>query len=497
MSSSVLFRTDASTEIGTGHIMRCIALGEALQDIGSTVVFLVSANTPSLKRRLGEEQMDMQQLSAKPYGRDDAQETAEHAKKIAAEWVVVDGYHFDAAYQDTLKTTGMKVLFIDDGVHAKHYSADYVLNQNVDATKDMYAERSEATHLLLGTRYVLLRRAFRLQKPKERKKSAKTAHLLVTLGGADPANITSKVVEAVGNLPGIHTTVVIGGANPHHTVIETLCASKGMDSIVDAPDLRALMEKADMAIAAGGTTNYELAYMGIPALTLIIANNQRAVAHGMETAGASINLGRAEKMTQEILRESVQTLAADPRKREKMSAAGRRLVDGEGAERVSMELTQARLRVRDIRPGDAERIWKWANDRETRRASFSPKKILWEEHSQWFAKRLEDSNTFFLMGVDRDDMPIGYIRFEGKPNEASISIAIAPHRRGQGYGSELLQKGCRQFFQRRKDTRVSAYVRPENKGSTTLFKKTGFHELTLTKIDGNPALHFVLRRSML
>lgn len=497
MASTVLFRTDASTEIGTGHMMRCLALGEALQDMDSTAVFLVSVHTPSLVKRLKEERMEILQLSTRPYGSDDAEETAQHAQKITAKWIVVDGYHFDAAYQDELKRRGMKVLFIDDEGHAKNYSADCVLNQNMDATENKYTARSKATRLLLGTRYVLLRREFRSQRPKERKTSAKNLHLLVTLGGADAMNITSKVVETMSNPSSIHTTVVIGGANPHRTAIETLCREKRMNSVVDTANLRTLMEETDIAITAGGTTSYEFAYMGVPTLTLIIADNQRAVAQSMETVGASINLGDATMVTPEMLRKSVESLAGDPCTREQMSIAGRRLVDGEGAERVAMELTGTKLRIRNVRLSDAECIWQWANDRETRQASFSPNEIPWKEHSQWFANRLADNNTFFFIGVDRDDTSIGYIRFEGKRNEAIISIAIAPERRGQGYGSTLLREGCRQFFQRRKDARVSAYVRPENKGSTTLFQKTGFHEQTPTKRDGNPALHFILQRGML
>ncbi|MBI2117624.1 GNAT family N-acetyltransferase, partial [Candidatus Peregrinibacteria bacterium] len=469
MGKKFLFRTDASPVIGTGHVMRCLALAQVLQDVGSSTVFLSATLPEVLRERLTREHCDCRTLTSIPYGEQDAEETAKLGHDIGAEWIVVDGYSFDAAYQDALKTAGMKLLFIDDYRHCDHYAADIILNQNVYASENLYNVRGPFTKLLLGTKYVLLRKEFYNSLSPRLPARALAKNVLLTLGGFAPTELpaTQRSLEDTG----CTVRVAEGNAN-----------------------MPSLMQWADMAISAGGTTAYELAYMGVPTLLLVRAENQTRVAQGMADAGCAVNLGpirhiRTEKMTRELLR-----LLQNAEQCARMSAAGRRLVDGEGAGRVAMELMGTRLRVRSIRPNDAECIWKWANDEETRRASFSSKKIPWKEHMRWFAERLADAHTLFLMGLDRDDTPIGYVRFEGKLNEVVLSIAIAPHRRGQGYGNELLQQGCQQFFQQRKDAHVSAYVKSGNKGSAVLFQKAGFHQLAHTTIKDNPALHFILRR---
>jgi len=469
MGKNILFRTDAGPAVGTGHVMRCLALAQALQYVGSSTVFLSATLPKVLRERFTREHCDCRTLTSTPYRKQDAQETEKLAGDIGAEWIVVDGYSFDAAYQKGIKDAGLKLLFMDDYGHCNHYEADIILNQNIYASENLYTSREPHTTLLLGTKYVLLRKEFHNSlSTGERVRVSGSRNILLTLGGLAPAElpVIQRALEKIG------------------------CSVRGTEGSADMPSL---MQWADMAISAGGTTVYELAYMGVPALLLIRADNQIKVVQGMADAGYAVNIGPIEHIQADRIAQELLGLLHNAGRRLHMSTTGRRLVDGEGAERVVMEITQARLRIRSVRSSDAELIWKWANDEEAKRASFSPEKIPWKEHAQWFTERLADSHTLFCMGIDRNDTPIGCVRFEGKPNEAVLSITIAPHRRGQGYGYELLQQGCKQFFQQRKDANVSAYVKPENRGSVALFQKAGFQQLAPITIKDNPALHFTLR----
>src|SRR5215216_4793334 len=156
----LLIRADASAQIGTGHIMRCLALAQAWQAQGGAVTFATMKTLPdALQTRLQNEHIVLHLLDTKPGSADDAAQTAALAASLGAA-VVVDGYHFGGDYQYTLKSAGLKLLFIDDNVHADHYYADFVLNQNIYANEAMYANREPRTILLLGPRYVLLRLEF-------------------------------------------------------------------------------------------------------------------------------------------------------------------------------------------------------------------------------------------------------------------------------------------------------------------------------------------------
>ncbi|MDP7069651.1 MAG: hypothetical protein QF815_03915, partial [Candidatus Peribacteraceae bacterium] len=129
---NILFRADGNSTIGAGHIMRCLALAQALKDCGGNPVFLCSDLAEGFKERLNGV-ATVENLKAEAYTQDDAVETAATAKNIGAEWIVLDGYNFDDAYVTSLKDSGVQVLRLDDHSHLSSYSADFILNQNAHA----------------------------------------------------------------------------------------------------------------------------------------------------------------------------------------------------------------------------------------------------------------------------------------------------------------------------------------------------------------------------
>jgi len=156
----LLVRVDSGINIGSGHVMRCLALAQAWQDDAGDVVFVLATESPNAEARLTAEGFEVVYINAKPGSAEDARLTTKLAHKYGASWVVVDGYHFDGDYQKIIKEAGLNLLFIDDYGHADYYPADIVLNQNIHADEDLYRNRASYTKLLLGTRYVLLRREF-------------------------------------------------------------------------------------------------------------------------------------------------------------------------------------------------------------------------------------------------------------------------------------------------------------------------------------------------
>jgi UDP-2,4-diacetamido-2,4,6-trideoxy-beta-L-altropyranose hydrolase len=334
---TLLVRCDSSVTIGTGHAMRCLALAQAWQDAGGRAVFAMAEATPAMEERLQRESMGVARLKAEPGSADDFQETIVLARGKQAPWVVVDGYCFGADYQTALKSAGLKVLFIDDNGHAEHYSADLVLNQNAHANEGFYPSRDASTRLLLGPRFAMLRREFTEWRGWNREIPAVARSVLVTMGGSDPGNVTERVVRAILGEPSLNATVVVGGSNPHLPNLRELVAGTQRDVrlVEDVTNMPELMAKSDVAISGAGTTSLEMCFMGLPALLMVLANNQRPAAEELDQRGVAINQGEGSEIEASTLSANLTRLVDSQDTRKAMSERGKELVDGNGAERVA------------------------------------------------------------------------------------------------------------------------------------------------------------------
>jgi len=347
MPSTLLIRADASVSIGTGHIMRMIALGQAWQAQGGEVHFLCADITPALEERLAGEGFHLSRIHATLGSEEDLSETVHlisetlQADRQNAR-VVLDGYHFGSDYQLGIKAAGFKLLVVDDYGHADFYHADWVLNQNISALEELYAKRSPDTKLLLGPKFAMLRKEFLPYKGWQREIAPVAKKILVTLGGSDPDNVTFKVIQALIDLD-LHVKVVIGGSNPHLREIENFIQSQNdstalIEVMVNATNMPELMAWADMAVAAAGSTSWELAFMGLPSIFVILAENQVEIASQLEMEGFGICLGNASTFGKQKFAEFLSARAGDNNFLKTVSKIGKNMVDGEGAAKISEKL---------------------------------------------------------------------------------------------------------------------------------------------------------------
>jgi UDP-2,4-diacetamido-2,4,6-trideoxy-beta-L-altropyranose hydrolase len=343
--SVLLIRADASTSIGTGHVMRCIALAQAWQDAGGQATFAMTASTPALQTRLEAEGMNIAHLVAEGGSQDDARQTTALAQEMGACCVVADGYHFGAAYQQQIKAVGLKLLLVDDYGHADHYSADIVLNQNMTADEAMYVRREPYTRLLLGPRYVLLRREFWPWRDWQREVVPVARKVLVTLGGSDPDNVTLLVMQALHQIAveDVEVVVLAGGSNPHYdtlhdTAQEAPYAVQLRQNVHNMPEL---MAWADLCIGAAGSTSWERCLLGLPSLLVVLADNQQLIAEHLHAQGIATNLGRTGSVSAAELARAIAQLAHDADARAEMMRRGQALVDGRGAERIAERIVEA------------------------------------------------------------------------------------------------------------------------------------------------------------
>jgi UDP-2,4-diacetamido-2,4,6-trideoxy-beta-L-altropyranose hydrolase len=494
---NLLIRADANLNMGTGHVMRCLALGQTWCDWAGRVTFVMSAPPRALVERVQDERISIVELDKEAGSRDDAAFVADLRARRGAKAIVVDGYHFSYDYQKTIKESGSVLLVIDDYGHAGRYVADLILNQNISAASDFYADRDRDTDLLLGTRYALLRREFRSWHGWTRLVPERASRILVTLGGSDPENLTVKVLEALErvDVDGLEIKVAVGSGNPHYKELQAAAARSSfpVDLEGDGLDMPQLMIWADLAISAAGSTCWELAFMGLPSLIIVSADNQRASAQRLHELGAAINLGWHGSLTQGEIARVLSDLTKQAGQRQKISQCGKELVDGMGAGRVSLALIEQILTFRRVSEDDVRLVWEWANDPVTRAASFSSEPIPWSEHVRWFESKLKNENCLFFLVTTEDGLPLGQVRYDRDGGEAVISVGLGESFRGQGYGSAIIRLGCSKMMATERINLIHAFVKQDNESSRRAFIKAGFEEAGFTNINGQEALHLVVR----
>lgn len=334
----LIMRADAGTRIGTGHVMRSLALAQAWQDAGGKAHFAAVELANGIDKRLQAEGITLHWLDAAPGSREDASQLAALARKMSADWVVIDGYGFDTIYQCIVKDTGRRLLAIDDYGHTGHYVADIVLNQNIYADELLYPSRTPNTYLLLGTQYVLMRSEFWSWRGWRRTISEVAHKVLLTMGGGDPDNVTSKVIAALEQVQveGLDVIIVVGAGNPHIRELERTvkCSKIAMRLMQNVEDMPRLMAWADLVVSAGGSTCWELAFMGVPNIILVLADNQLRIASRLDEAGVAKNLGPYDQISSIDLGQSIAKNLELFVLRTEMSERGQALVDGYGSFRV-------------------------------------------------------------------------------------------------------------------------------------------------------------------
>lgn len=493
------FRADASVPIGSGHVMRCLALAQAWQDAGGSSHFLMAQPSQALCSRLHAENMEVVVISSPPGSERDAAELISSASKTSGSWVVVDGYHFNSEYHYALKSAGLRVLLVDDSGDASSYPAQIILNQNAHASRSHYRSRDAGSRLLLGPRYAMLRREFKAWRDFKRDIVATGQRVLVTMGGSDPANLTPRVIEALKQvkIPGLEAKIVVGGDNPHFKDLHEAghLSSSSFTIVKNVNDMPDLMAWADIAVSAAGSTCWEMCFLGLPAIVIDVAPNQTAVAKELARQGAAVHVGNARSVTSQEIASNLQEFLNSQKARMAMSRRQKLLVDGRGVERILAAMQNANLRLRKVEEGDCRLLWEWANDPAVRNVSFSTEPIPWEQHVQWFNSKLADIGNRHYIVLDEQGVPVGQARYELDGPNAVMSINLAPDVRGRGIGGATLALAVDELFRDSSAKLIHAYVKPDNEASVRLFMNAGFVRQATVSMQGQQAIHFVLERS--
>ena len=360
----IVFRVDSSRSIGSGHVMRCLALAEEIQQSNpSTLICFVC------KRHLGNVnnwiklrgftllEFDLQHVSAQtltvPQAREralpphymwvggsiqsDGEKTAKYCKQQDVTWVVVDHYGLDYRWERLVCKSGVKLLAIDDLCDRVH-ECDALLDQTYLRGREDYANLvPQNTKLLLGPDYALIARKFREKRCTKRTQKAQSDRdfkVLITFGGADPTDFTSKTLEVLKRqswFTNLKLTVVLGPQYENTDLIElSLKELEGARILSSVTNIADLMVETDVCVSAAGSTVWELCCLGVPSILISTAGNQRDIAE---------NLGRNEIMLRaqqvEEIPNLLHRLMTDQAMRELLSGNAKRICEGNGPEMVA------------------------------------------------------------------------------------------------------------------------------------------------------------------
>lgn len=336
---TLCIRADANPSIGMGHVMRCLALAQAWQDRGGDVCLISALRLPALIARMQAEKLELVPMTAEPGSTEDQALTVATARQKGARWIVLDGYFFTAGYMLDIQRSGFHLLLLDDVADRDLGGVESILNQNAYASPELYARFQPGPHLLLGCPHTLLRRDFLEQRGSKLIPETGT-RVLVTMGGADPANVTQLVMKslAIASSRSLDVRIIVGAANSHLAALQheltQLQTVHHAEILVNPPDMPGQMAWSDVTITAAGSSCWELFCLGVPSIVLQTSDDQKFMSPWFSKHGVAEVMGLADEFQPEDLARQVETMLADAELRSRLSSAASAIIDGQGAARV-------------------------------------------------------------------------------------------------------------------------------------------------------------------
>lgn len=471
---NLVIRADADGQIGAGHIMRCLALAQAWQGVGGAVHFVCAGLPEPLHERIIAAGCCLQRTSQSPGSIEDADFVSEFARTTNADWIVADGYLFGLEFQRRVMQSSRRLLLIRDDAQATECRATAIVNPNLFARREDYPANPESEPML-GPEFALLREEFRRLARQPASAAGQVKNVLITFGGADPANMTVRALAAIQRLndPALIVHIVVGGcAGPQPPPGENGTSQVHWHQNVG--DMSRLMAHADLAITAGGATCLELAACSVPMLIVAVAENQIPVGQSFAQWSAGVYLGWHEQLNGDALTQKISELVRDYPARRSMVETAKRLVDGRGATRIVQRMLQPLVPLRPARLDDAQTLYDWQQDDGVRRWSFSHGPATWSEHCRWLAEKLANPASEIWICEDVAGESIGSVRFERTSGRATIGLVLDPAFRGRGLAAVLLRAALERYAKTNPGVEIEAFIKPDNEASRRAFAAAGF-----------------------
>ena len=442
MKPRVIVRCDGGTDIGMGHVVRCLALAHMLHDYFD-ISFVLQETDNTIYKWIEDNG-----FSFKTIIRSNDEETAvANLLEVLApstnreSIVVLDGYHIQTLHQERLKKEGYRVVAIDD-LHSWPHVADAILNHAPGIASAAY-QAAHSTRLLLGADYALLRPSL-LEASKRERKIQSPKHFLISMGAADEYNYTLFFARLVRKqFPSAKLNLLTSTLNPHLEELYTLTTAfpdrVSLQINLSTEQLTELLIQTDVVICPASTISLEACAAGCTLITGYTAPNQRGILAGLQKSGAGFSLDSFEKLEAEQVTLQLEEWLLDENLRISQLHNQRALIDGKSGFRLALAFLEIEKNasLRSATKEDAELYFQWANDPDVRANSYQTADIDWNDHVKWFEDTLASSeNALYLYSIS--EKPAGQIRLRMTEKKAVISYSVAHDFRGKGLGKWML-----------------------------------------------------------
>lgn len=490
----IAFRADASSTIGLGHVRRCLSLAQALRRTGANVIVAARESDVDVAALCAADGFELLSLPVTGSIQADADAFCHALAESIPDWTVVDHYGLDATWHTAVRARlGCRIAAIDDLAN-RCLDVDALIDHNLvplPGHRARYAPvlAREPAVWLCGPRFALLGPHY--VGASTAVLADEVASIGIFLGGTDPSALTPVVIDACRSVAHFEGPIEVAStsANPGLEELRAIAArDPALTLSIDLPDLAAFHARHGLQVGAGGGATWERCCVGVPTLTLCVADNQLAVIPALRDLGV---LATVEHNDSASIGAAVGALIASPAKRRSLSIAGRHLVDGRGAQRVAISIALATagggaIALRPATQADASTMWHWRNAPATRQASRQPGEITLPDHQAWLARTLADPDRYLFMAF-LGDIEFGVIRFDRLRHNAAyeVSLYLDPALHGLRLGNAMLAAGEAELARRHGAVVIHAEVLSDNPVSQRLFAASGYRAVTQTRFTKN------------
>ena len=461
MKEVIYIRADGNEQIGLGHLVRCMALGQMLKE-DFTIHFVCKHAPGSIIKEINVAGFLFSKIK-------EEKEFLSFLRPL--DIVVLDHYGLNRKFQIKIKKVGCKLICIDD-LQDKEFYADLIIN-HAPGIKNSDYKAQEYTKFALGTDYALLRPAF-LEAARTERIINKIDTAFICFGGADIYDLTLKSTKAFLEFTEFTEFNVVLGSAYEHTAIFALAREnikiklhKSLDEIA----LCNLMKKCNIGIVPSSTILYELCCVKMPIISGYFVDNQKKVYDGFIEEFGVTGIDDFRSFDFKNLSTVIKTLISSINLYEQNLRLQNNF-NGLSNINIKKMFQFDNILLRKATESDKKFVFNLSNESLVRSNSFDSSKIDWEQHKLWFSKQLIDRNVLLYI-VEYNGISIGQVRFNLKVEFAVIGISIIKNYRGKGLSTKILSNALDEYF-KENDRPIYAYIKKTNLPSVKTFRNVGF-----------------------
>ena len=474
---------DGGPDVGLGHLVRCYALAEALVADGwSCAVAIKAASLGGMcfVQRPNLELWECPEVDGWTL------EALAQRRPEGVDLVVIDDYGRDAQFERSLKPWARQSLVIDDMLDRVH-DCDWLAVAAPPAGQPLPSH----CRLLLGPAYTPLRREFWLHRLRHvvsahREDLAVPAKstILINLGGTQQSDLLRLILQDLVDIQRpLHIQLVAAGAEAFVRALTKTTPHLTFEAMPVSNQMAELLTRADLVIGAAGSSAWERAALGVPAVSLVIADNQLSTAALLESCSAAVILDCRQGIVAGTVGAAVRSLIDNSDRTREIANRAAVLADGLGARRIVQQIAPERAAddaaviLRPATEADIRIVYNWQSHPTTRRYANNPAIPTWSEHERWFAARLSDPRCLFNI-IEHDGTAAGTIRLDLGHRDgevsATVSIFIAQEKKRRGIALAAL-RAIRRLVP---ELTLHAEIDPRNEASLRLFRSAGYRQVS-------------------